>query len=53
LINDVAAASLQYCLFRKKDLDDKTPRYVMIVDIGACKTSISIVSFTKNEFKVI
>ncbi len=45
LINECTAVGLTYGFFRKSDLPPKDPRYVVFVDLGHCKLTVSIVSF--------
>lgn len=53
LVNESSANCLNYGLFRRSQLDDKTPRIVAFVDVGQSKTSVFFGSFTKNNQKVI
>lgn len=51
MIPDVSAACIQYQLFRRKELTVEN-KIVAIVDIGASKTTIAIVGFNKDGFKI-
>jgi len=53
LVNESSANALNYGLFRKAQLDDKTPRIVAFIDVGHSKTSVFYGSFTKNNNKVL
>ena len=53
LINESTAISLQYGFFRKKDLDAKEERRVVLVDIGHSKTTVTIASFIQGKTKII
>jgi heat shock 70kDa protein 4 len=45
LINESTAVGLTYGFFRKSDLHDKDPRYVVFVDLGHCKLTVTVASF--------
>ena len=53
VINESTAIVLNYGFFRKKDLDEKKERVVAFVDVGHCKTTITIASFKKGEAKIL
>ena len=45
LINETTAIALDYGMFRKKDLDSKTARNVLLIDFGHSKLSIVAAAF--------
>ena len=53
LINESTAISLQYGFFRKKDLDAKEERRVVLIDFGHSKTTVTIASFIQGKTKII
>ena len=53
VINESTAIVLNYGFFRKKDLDEKKERVVAFVDVGHCKTTITIASFKQGEAKIL
>lgn len=50
LINDYLAVALNYGIFRRKDFND-TAQYVMFYDMGAWKTTATIVSYQNVKTK--
>ena len=53
LINESTAVGLTYGFFRKTDLPDKDPRYVVFVDLGHCKLTVTIASFIQSKMKIV
>lgn len=53
LVNDSTAIALNYGFFRKADLPDKDPRYVVFVDLGHSKVTVTIASFLKGKMRMI
>ena len=53
VINESTAIVLNYGFFRKKDLDEKKERVVAFVDVGHCKTTITIAAFKQGEAKIL
>lgn len=52
LMNDSSAITLDYGIFRKKDLTSDEKR-VVFVDFGHSKTGIFVSSFTKEKASII
>jgi len=52
LLNEHAAISLAYGIFRKAELD-ANPRNVLFVDIGHSSTSVFLASFTKEKVTIV
>lgn len=50
LINDYTAVALNYGIFRRKDFNDSA-QYVMFYDMGASKTTATIVSYQNTKTK--
>jgi heat shock protein 4 len=53
LINESTAVALSYGFFRKMDLPEKDPRYVVFLDLGHGKLTITFASFIKSKLKII
>jgi len=53
LLNESTAIALNYGFFRKADLPDKDPRYVVFVDLGHSKLSVTIASFIKGKMRIV
>jgi heat shock 70kDa protein 4 len=53
LVNDSTAIGLNYGFFRKNDLPDKDPRYVVFVDLGHSKCTVTIASFIKGKMRIV
>ena len=53
LINESTAIALDYGMFRKKDLDSKNARNVLLIDFGHSKLSVSACSFLDSEMTVL
>lgn len=53
LINESTAIALNYGFFRKADLPDKDPRYVVFVDLGHSKLTVTIASFIKGKMQIV
>jgi molecular chaperone DnaK (HSP70) len=53
LINESTAIALNYGFFRKADLPDKEPRYVVFVDLGHSKMTVTIASFIKGKMQIV
>lgn len=53
ILNESTAIALQYGFFRKKDLDAKTAKNVVFIDVGHSKTTITIASFLQGKTKII
>lgn len=53
LVNESTAIAVNYGFFRKADLPEKDPRYVVFVDLGHSKTTISIASFLKGKTRIV
>jgi len=53
LINESTAIALNYGFFRKGDLPDKDPRYVVFVDLGHSKVTVTIASFVKGKMRIV
>lgn len=53
LINESTAIALNYGFFRKADLPDKDPRYVVFVDLGHSKLTVTIASFLKGKMRIV
>lgn len=53
LINESTAVALNYGFFRKADLPDKDPRYVVFVDLGHSKLTVTVVSFLKGKMRIV
>jgi len=51
-MNEMTATALNYGIFRKNEFTD-TPRIVVFIDVGHCKTSVSVVSFTTDKLVVL
>ncbi|CAK94865.1 unnamed protein product (macronuclear) [Paramecium tetraurelia] len=53
LLNETTAIAINYGLFRKTELDPKTPRNVAFVDLGHSKFSAFVGSFYKEKAQVL
>ena len=53
LINESTAIALNYGFFRKADLPEKDPRYVVFVDLGHSKLTVTIASFLKGKMRIV
>jgi heat shock protein 4 len=53
LLNESTAIALNYGFFRKADLPDKDPRYVVFVDLGHSKLTVTIASFIKGKMRIV
>jgi molecular chaperone DnaK (HSP70) len=53
LLNESTAVALDYGIFRKTDLDPKTPKNVLFVDFGHSKLSAFACSFTKEKMTML
>lgn len=53
IINESTAVALSYGFFRKADLPDKDPRYVVFFDLGHSKLTITFASFIKSKLKIV
>lgn len=53
LYNESTANIMNYGIFRKGDLDTKTPRLVGFVDFGECKTSIFFANIYKDKAEIV
>lgn len=53
LINESTAIALDYGMFRKKFLDEKVPKNVLLIDFGHSKLGLTVCSFLSNEMTVL
>jgi len=53
LMNETSATVLEYGILRRQQLTLDDPRYVMFIDFGYSKTSISFASLKKKEGKIL
>ena len=49
LMNDSAAAALQYGITRAPELPEKDPRHVVFIDVGYSAITVSVTAFTKES----
>ncbi len=52
LLNETTAIGLCYGLFRHSEFGDK-PRYVMFVDMGYSKLTVSVMEFKSTQFSIL
>lgn len=53
ILNDSTATALNYGFFRRPELHEKDPRYVVFVDLGHSALTVTIASFLKGKMKII
>ena len=54
MINESTAVALTYGFFRKPDLPEKgDPRYVVFVDLGHSKLTVTVASFLAGKMRVV